>query len=222
MGQFHMKVAGQVARVNTLFESTMEYFRPYLTDEDADFTVTTTQADMDLIQKLRIEEALREGVPHERLPDPAVELHVLPVREDTYREEAAFVARRIRQMLDEKTLIRSREELDGWYAEHRDFYVIDSFEAGYTELEEDFFQAHDLILVMLEEEYGYVYHEPYYLNRQQDGKWELSFTAHYQQEDRTSDPMQWLFVIEIEKGLINETDAIEILPEPYAVPEETE
>ena len=55
------------------------------------------------------EEALREGVPHERLPDPGVELHVLPVREDTYREEAAFVARRIRQMLDEKTLIRSRE-----------------------------------------------------------------------------------------------------------------
>jgi hypothetical protein len=120
------------------------------------------------------------------------------------------------------TLIRSREELDGWYAEHRDFYVIDSFEAGYAELEADFFQAHDLILVMLEEEYGYVYHEPYYLNRQQDGKWKLSFTAHYQQEDRTSDPMQWLFVIEIEKGLINETDAIEILPEPYAVPEETE
>lgn len=120
------------------------------------------------------------------------------------------------------TLIRSREELDGWYAEHRDFYVIDSFEAGYAELEEDFFQTHDLILVMLEEEYGYVYHEPYYLNRLESGDWELTFTAHYQQEDRTPDPMQWLFVIEIEKGLINKTDAIEILPEHYAVPEETE
>ena len=62
MGQFNMKVAGQVARVTTLFESTQEYFRPYLTQEDADFTVTTTEADMALIQRLRIEEAIREGI----------------------------------------------------------------------------------------------------------------------------------------------------------------
>ena len=62
MGQFQMKVAGQVARVTTLFESTEEYFRPYLTGEDADFAITTIQADMDLIQKLRIEEAIQEGI----------------------------------------------------------------------------------------------------------------------------------------------------------------
>ncbi len=57
-----MKIAGQVARVNTLFESTREYFWPYLTEEAPHFTVTTTQADMDLIQKLRIEEAIEEGI----------------------------------------------------------------------------------------------------------------------------------------------------------------
>lgn len=57
-----MKIAGQVARVNTLFESTREYFRPYLTEEAPHFTVTTTQGDMDLIQKLRIEEAIEEGI----------------------------------------------------------------------------------------------------------------------------------------------------------------
>lgn len=52
------------------------------------------------------EESLREGVSHEPLPDPAVELYGLEIREDTYAEEAAFVARRIYQMLREGTLIR--------------------------------------------------------------------------------------------------------------------
>ena len=52
------------------------------------------------------EEMLREGIPHEMLPDPAVEFYGLEVREDTYGEEAAFVAQRIQQMLREKTLVR--------------------------------------------------------------------------------------------------------------------
>lgn len=118
------------------------------------------------------------------------------------------------------TVIRSREALDGWFAEYRDFYDIDSFEAGYAHLDDSYFQHHDLLLVMLESEYGYVYQEPYYLNALQKGKWQLIFTAHYQQEDRTEEAMQWLYFIELEKGLIGETDSIEVLPEPYAVPEE--
>ena len=52
------------------------------------------------------EEMLREGIPHEKMPDPAVEFYGLEVGEDTYAEESAFVAERIRQMLAEKTLIR--------------------------------------------------------------------------------------------------------------------
>ena len=51
-------------------------------------------------------EALREGIPHEKLPDTAVELYGLEVREDTYEEEAAFVADQIRGMLDSGTLVR--------------------------------------------------------------------------------------------------------------------
>lgn len=54
-------------------------------------------------------EALREGVPHGALNEPGVELHALQIREDTYEEEAAFVAARIRQMLDEGCLIRGAE-----------------------------------------------------------------------------------------------------------------
>jgi len=62
MAEFSMKVAGQTARVTTIFESTLEYCRPYLTEDAPDFSIATTQADMALIQKLRIEEAIREGI----------------------------------------------------------------------------------------------------------------------------------------------------------------
>ena len=51
-------------------------------------------------------EALREGIPHEILPDPAVSLYAIEVKEDTYGEEAAFVAREIRSMLTNGTLVR--------------------------------------------------------------------------------------------------------------------
>ena len=54
-------------------------------------------------------EALREGIPHKPLPEPGVELYALEIREDTYREEAAFVAERIRTMLRSGTLIRDGE-----------------------------------------------------------------------------------------------------------------
>ena len=67
-------------------------------------------------------EALREGIHHERLPDTGVELHTLEVREDTYAEEAAFVADRIQAMLREKKLIRK----DGGFkpAEPEDIVIL--------------------------------------------------------------------------------------------------
>lgn len=56
-------------------------------------------------------EQLREGVPHEPLPGPGVELYAIEVREDTYAEEAAFTAEKIRSMLKSGTLIRRDGEL---------------------------------------------------------------------------------------------------------------
>lgn len=56
-------------------------------------------------------EALREGIPHVPLPEPGVELYTLEVREDTYEEEAAFVAGKIGAMLREGTLVRGDEGL---------------------------------------------------------------------------------------------------------------
>ena len=56
-------------------------------------------------------EALREGVPHIPLPDPGVELYALETVSDTYAEEAAFVAGRIRDMLSSGTLVRDGDTL---------------------------------------------------------------------------------------------------------------
>ena len=57
-------------------------------------------------------EALREGIPHEPLPEPGVELHAIEIREDTYAEEAAFVAERIQTMLQNGTFIRNGDRLE--------------------------------------------------------------------------------------------------------------
>ena len=56
-------------------------------------------------------EALREGVPHEKLPDAGVELYALEIREDTYAEEAAFVAAKIEEMIRTGALIRKGSEM---------------------------------------------------------------------------------------------------------------
>ncbi len=56
-------------------------------------------------------EALREGIPHDPLQEPGVELHAIEVREDTYKEEAAFVAQRIQTMLRSGTLVRKDGEI---------------------------------------------------------------------------------------------------------------
>ncbi len=59
---FRMKIAGAVGEVYPLFESTREYCRPYLTGDDADFSIAVTQEDLELEQEDRIQEALREGI----------------------------------------------------------------------------------------------------------------------------------------------------------------
>ena len=57
------------------------------------------------------EEALNEGVSHIPLGGPEVELHAIDVHEDTYNEEAVYVARRIKELLDGKHMVRQGDEL---------------------------------------------------------------------------------------------------------------
>lgn len=57
------------------------------------------------------DEALYEGLHHEPLGEPEVELYGLRVRESSYAEEAAFTAERIRQLLDGTHMVRGKEGL---------------------------------------------------------------------------------------------------------------
>lgn len=57
------------------------------------------------------DEALYEGLPHEALGEPEVEFHGIEIRESTYPEEAAYVARRIRQLLDGNSMVRDQNGL---------------------------------------------------------------------------------------------------------------
>ena len=57
------------------------------------------------------EEMLREGVPHEPLGEPEVELWAVDVAQEQYPEEAAFVAHRIQQLLDGTHYVRDKEGL---------------------------------------------------------------------------------------------------------------
>lgn len=56
-------------------------------------------------------EALREGIPHKPLPGHAVQLHALEIREDTYTEEADYVAEEILSMLRSGTPVRKEDGL---------------------------------------------------------------------------------------------------------------
>lgn len=56
-------------------------------------------------------EALYEGIPHEPLGEPEVEFYGVQIRENTYPEEAAFVAGRIRELLDGTHMVRDKNGL---------------------------------------------------------------------------------------------------------------
>ena len=53
-----MKIAGHTAKITSVFESTPQYFRPYLTDDPAEFSVTVTKEMIDFEQADLLEEAL--------------------------------------------------------------------------------------------------------------------------------------------------------------------
>lgn len=57
------------------------------------------------------QEELKEGIPHPLLNEPEVELYGINVCEDTYAEEASFVAKRIHQLLDGTHMVRDGDEL---------------------------------------------------------------------------------------------------------------
>lgn len=73
MAQFLIKLAGYTAQVTSLFESTRDYCRKYLTEEPPDFSVTVTREDLLFEQEALRQEALEEGIRVRVFTDPFLE-----------------------------------------------------------------------------------------------------------------------------------------------------
>ena len=73
MAEFIMKVAGAVAEVHTLFDSTRDYCKDYLTDESPEFTITVTPENLAFEQADLLAEAKAEGMKPRKFTDPFLE-----------------------------------------------------------------------------------------------------------------------------------------------------
>ena len=77
MAEFTMTVAGHTAKVCSLFESTPQYFRSYLTQETPTLFFTVTRGELAAEQARLKEEAIREGMRERVFPDPFLERSVI-------------------------------------------------------------------------------------------------------------------------------------------------
>ena len=73
MAVFTMQIAGHVARVTSLFESTPHQFSRYLTDREPDFSITVAPEDLVFEQQELDDEAREEGFKRRRFTDPFLE-----------------------------------------------------------------------------------------------------------------------------------------------------
>ena len=73
MARFLMKIAGHTAEISSLFESTRDYCRNYLTGETPDFSVTVTREDLVFEQEALRQEAIEEGIRIRTFTDPFLE-----------------------------------------------------------------------------------------------------------------------------------------------------
>ena len=73
MAEFTITIAGQTAAVTSLFESTRDYCRRYLTEEAPDFTVAVSREDMAFEQAALLREAMEEGIRPRVFTDPFLE-----------------------------------------------------------------------------------------------------------------------------------------------------
>ena len=73
MAEFLLKIAGHTAAVTSLFESTPQYFKPYLAEDPPEFSITVTREDIAFEQADLLEEAHRDGFKPRVFTDPFLE-----------------------------------------------------------------------------------------------------------------------------------------------------
>jgi len=86
------KIADKVVEVNSIYEEVHEYCSDYQTDEPADYSVTTTQADIDFERQKSAREDEIEGIPIRQFSD-------------SYLEELAVYRKIAEKMLDFDTVL---------------------------------------------------------------------------------------------------------------------
>ena len=86
------KIADKVVEINSIYDEVHEYCSEYLTDDQADYTVTATQADIDYERKKSAREDEIEGIPVRRFSD-------------SYLEELAVYRKIAEQMIDFDTVL---------------------------------------------------------------------------------------------------------------------
>ena len=73
MAVFNLKIAGHTGTVSSLFESTPQYFKNYLTQESSEFSFCVTREDIAFEQAALLEEAHRDGFKPRVFTDPFLE-----------------------------------------------------------------------------------------------------------------------------------------------------
>ena len=73
MADFRIEIAGAVFTVRSLFDSTKDYCRDYLTEKDPDFTLEVSGTDLVFEQQALDEEAREEGMKRRKFTDPFLE-----------------------------------------------------------------------------------------------------------------------------------------------------
>lgn len=73
MAHFNLEIAGQVAQVHTLFDSTRDYFRQYLTEKQPHFFIRVSKEAMEFEQAELLAEAHAEGFKPRVFTDPFLE-----------------------------------------------------------------------------------------------------------------------------------------------------
>ena len=73
MAEFLMKIAGHTAKVTSLFESTPQYFKAYLTEDAPEFSVAVSREDIAFEQADLLAEAHRDGFKPRVFTDPFLE-----------------------------------------------------------------------------------------------------------------------------------------------------
>ena len=73
MADFRIEIAGVVFSVTSLFDSTRDYCKDYLTEKDADHHIDVVRADLVFEQDMLDEEARQEGMKRRKFTDPFLE-----------------------------------------------------------------------------------------------------------------------------------------------------